>query len=233
MNECIKRIIIDLKDVQKSPIDNIHYVPDEDNILNGCALIIGPPNTPYEYGNFLFEFHFSKKYPYEPPTVVYKSNDGATRFNPNLYRSGKVCLSILNTWSGEQWSACQTLRSMLITLQMTLNEMPLINEPGVDEKLHMSSILKYNKMIHFKTLEFTILHYLKNNDKIPIQNPEIIDAIKQYYNKNKKDILKSALSLKESLKTEILSIQMYDMKMNLNYEELYNRLETFINKKLN
>ena len=104
MNDALKRIIIDIKDVQKSPIDNIHYVPNEENIFNGYALIIGPPNTPYEYGNFLFEFHFSEKYPYEPPKVVYKSNDGVTRFNPNLYRSGKVCLSILNTWSGEQWS---------------------------------------------------------------------------------------------------------------------------------
>ena len=230
MNDALKRIIIDIKDVQKSPIDNIHYVPNEENILNGYALIIGPPNTPYEYGNFLFEFHFSEKYPYEPPKVVYKSNDGVTRFNPNLYRSGKVCLSILNTWSGEQWSACQTLRSVLLTLQMTLNEMPLVNEPGVDEKLHMGSILKYNKMVHFKTLEFTILHYMKNNDKIPIQDPEIIDKMKDFYEKNKTDILKSALELKTNLKTELLYTQMYDMKMTLNYEDLYNRLNAFINK---
>lgn len=230
MNEALKRIIIDIKDMRKSPIENIHYVPDEENILNGYALIVGPPNTPYEYGNFLFEFHFSEKYPYEPPKVVYKSNDGATRFNPNLYRSGKVCLSILNTWSGEQWSACQTLRSVLLTLQMTLNEMPLVNEPGVDEKLHMGSILKYNKMVHFKTLEFTILHYMKNNDKIPIQDPEIINKMKEIYEKNKTNILKSALELKINFKTELLYTQMYDMKMNLNYEDLYNRLNSFINK---
>lgn len=230
MNEALKRIIIDIKDMRKSPIENIHYVPDEENILNGYALIVGPQNTPYEYGNFLFEFHFSEKYPYEPPKVVYKSNDGATRFNPNLYRSGKVCLSILNTWSGEQWSACQTLRSVLLTLQMTLNEMPLVNEPGVDEKLHMGSILKYNKMVHFKTLEFTILHYMKNNDKIPIQDPEIINKMKEIYEKNKTNILKSALELKINFKTELLYTQMYDMKMNLNYEDLYNRLNSFINK---
>ena len=177
MNEAFKRIVIDIKDVNKSPIDNIHYVPDEDNILNGYVLIIGPSGTPYEYGNFLFEFRFTEKYPYEPPKVTYKSNDGVTRFNPNLYRSGKVCLSILNTWSGEQWSACQTLRSLLLTLQMTLNQMPLMNEPGVDQKLHLGSIIKYNKMIHFKSLEFTILHYMKNKEQIPIQEPTIIDAI--------------------------------------------------------
>ena len=58
MNEAFKRIVIDIKDIQKSPIENICYVPDEDNIFKGYALIIGPVNTPYEYGNFLFEFHF-------------------------------------------------------------------------------------------------------------------------------------------------------------------------------
>jgi hypothetical protein len=25
------------------------------------------------------------------------------RFNPNLYNCGKVCLSLLGTWSGEKW----------------------------------------------------------------------------------------------------------------------------------
>ena len=32
---------------------------------------------------------------------------GQVRFNPNLYKDGKVCLSLLGTWpgaQGEQWS---------------------------------------------------------------------------------------------------------------------------------
>ena len=59
-----------------------------------------------------------------------------TRFNPNFYRNGKVCLSILNTWEGEKWSSCQSIRSILITLQMTMNETPLLNEPGIHEISH-------------------------------------------------------------------------------------------------
>ena len=141
-----------------------------------------------------------------------------------------MCLSILNTWSGDQWSACQTLRSVLLTLQTTLNEKPLLNEPGVDEKLHNGTIMKYNKMIRFKTLEFTILHYLENNSKIPIQIPTIIEKMNEYYEENKKDILKNALELKKSSKPESLYTQMYDMKMHLNYDDLYKRLKTFINK---
>lgn len=28
---------------------------------------------------------------------------GSVRFNPNLYNCGKVCLSLLGTWSGPSW----------------------------------------------------------------------------------------------------------------------------------
>ena len=60
--------------------------------------------------------------------------DGATRFHPNLYRNGKVCLSILNTWKGEQWTSCQTIRSILLTLITLFHNKPLLNEPGFTEK---------------------------------------------------------------------------------------------------
>jgi ubiquitin-protein ligase len=58
------------------------------------------------------------------------TNDGSTRYNPNLYKCGKVCVSILNTWSGDKWSACQTINSILLTLCSLLNNMPFLNEPG-------------------------------------------------------------------------------------------------------
>ena len=80
------------------------------------VLIFGPKDTPYENGYYLFKFKFPIDYPYNPPKVVYMTNDGKTRFNPNLYRNGKVCVSILNTWSGDQWTGCQTISSVLLTL---------------------------------------------------------------------------------------------------------------------
>ena len=59
MKPCFKRVIIDIKDLMNSPIENIYYFPDEENILSGDALIIGPKNTPYSYGNYIFKFVFS------------------------------------------------------------------------------------------------------------------------------------------------------------------------------
>ena len=46
---------------------------------------------------------------------------GTVRFNPNLYANGKVCLSILGTWSGPGWSPVQSLASVLISIQSLMN----------------------------------------------------------------------------------------------------------------
>jgi len=82
------------------------------------------------------------------------------RYNPNFYRNGKVCLSILNTWRGEGWTSCQTIRSILLTLITTLNERPLLNEPGIKET--SEDVVKYNEMIQYKTLQFAHVDVLEN-----------------------------------------------------------------------
>ena len=53
---------------------------------------------------------------------------GAVRFNPNLYRNGKVCLSILGTWSGPGWSPVQSISSVLLSIQSLMNTKPYHNE---------------------------------------------------------------------------------------------------------
>jgi len=57
------------------------------------ALIIGPHETPYEFGFFEFTFKFNKDYPRKSPAVnAITTNGGRCRFNPNIYSTGKVCL---------------------------------------------------------------------------------------------------------------------------------------------
>jgi len=67
-------------------------------------LIIGPADTPYANGCFLFDIFLPTNYPSAPPTVHFLTTGGGRiRFNPNLYECGKVCLSLLGTWSGPSW----------------------------------------------------------------------------------------------------------------------------------
>lgn len=60
---------------------------------------------------------------------------GGLRLNPNLYECGKVCLSLLNTWSGtgcEMWNPSNsTMLQVLVSIQaLVLNSKPYFNEPG-------------------------------------------------------------------------------------------------------
>jgi ubiquitin-conjugating enzyme E2 Z len=91
--------------------------------------------------------------------VTFLNGDGHTRFNPNLYVSGKVCLSILNTWSGEKWSACQSIRSVLLSISiLILNEEPFLNEPGI-ARTHCS-FKPYHQLLEYKNIEVCLLKYL-------------------------------------------------------------------------
>lgn len=67
------------------------------------VLMTGPEDTPYANGCFLFDFCMAD-YPVKPPSAKFlTTGSGSVRFNPNLYNCGKVCLSLLGTWSGPGW----------------------------------------------------------------------------------------------------------------------------------
>ncbi|KAL3851318.1 hypothetical protein ACJIZ3_013200 [Penstemon smallii] len=102
------------------------------------AAIVGTSGTPYHDNLFFFDIYLPPQYPNEPPMVYY--NSGGLRINPNLYESGKVCLSLLNTWTGshsEVWNpGSSTVLQILISLQsLVLNEKPYFNEAGYDSQI--------------------------------------------------------------------------------------------------
>ena len=86
--ETIHRLLTDVKQIIKNPlIDNgIYYSHDDTDMLKGYAMIVGAENTPYFGGFYFFDFQFPYDYPYSPPKVTYRTNDGVTRYNPNLYK---------------------------------------------------------------------------------------------------------------------------------------------------
>ena len=84
----LKRLQKDIIDLIKNPLaeHGIYYAHDESNILQGYAVIFGPDDTIYRHGAYYFKFNFPSNYPFSPPTLTYLTNDGKTRFHPNLYR---------------------------------------------------------------------------------------------------------------------------------------------------
>lgn len=101
-------------------------------------LISGPEGTPYMNGLFLFDVFFPQTYPQTAPLVNLRTTGrGSVRFNPNLYNCGKVCLSLLGTWSGngqaEKWNEASTFLQVLISIQsLILVPEPMYNEVSFD-----------------------------------------------------------------------------------------------------
>ena len=215
-----RRLISDITNIYKNPLNEqgIFYIHDDENMLQGHAMIIGPKDTPYEDGMF-FKFYFPYDYPINPPKVVFLNSDGKTRFNPNLYKNGKVCPSILNTWRGEGWTSCQTIRSVLLTLVTVLNEKPLLNEPGIKETHH--DFNKYNQIIQYVNIEYSILGILSGvvdiTNSIPFMN-----FAKEHIIKKKDIILDRLDKLLVKYNERIpLSTQVYGMSKVINYKKLH------------
>ena len=108
----------------------IFYEFDEANVMVGKAMIVGPADTPYEGCLLCFDIRYPYDYPFASPTVKIMTSDGHTRFHPNLYIDGKVCLSILGTWRGPKWAPGMSISTVLTTIQSLLEENPIVNEPG-------------------------------------------------------------------------------------------------------
>lgn len=108
-------------------------------------------------------------------------HSGGLRLNPNLYACGKVCLSLLNTWSGsgcEKWNPSKsTMLQVLVSIQaLVLNSKPYFNEPGFAQSANTpygeKKSLAYNEdifLLSCKTMLYTlrrpprvwtVLHYL-------------------------------------------------------------------------
>jgi baculoviral IAP repeat-containing protein 6 len=124
------------------------------------VLITGQKGTPYSGGCFAFDMLLPENYPEVPPKMHFLTTGGNTfRFNPNLYENGKVCLSLLNTWAGEQWSpSVSNLTQLLISvLTMIFVPDPFFNEPGNDVyKKDDPQNIEYNKTIREGTLKHAI-----------------------------------------------------------------------------
>ncbi|XP_059284068.1 putative ubiquitin-conjugating enzyme E2 38 [Lycium ferocissimum] len=161
------------------------------------AVIIGPQGTPYHDGLFVFDVLFPQTYPDVPPMVYYYS--GGLRLNPNLYDCGKVCLSLLNTWTGkgnERWlPKSSTMLQVLVSIQaLILNAKPFFNEPGYEASYPGPEGERRSKaynedvfVLSLKTMTYTLRRPPKHFEDLVIGHfrchaADILSACKAYIN---------------------------------------------------
>jgi ubiquitin-conjugating enzyme E2 Z len=176
-SQCINRIKRDIASIYKEPPPGMFVIPDSNDMTTVHALITGPFDTPYEGGFFYFVIRCPPDYPIRAPRVkLMTTGEGRVRFNPNLYKNGKVCLSILGTWSGPAWSPAQSLSSVLISIQSLLNEKPYHNEPGYEEERNVGDAKRYNEIIVHETLRVAVLDMVEGKGACPDPLREAIQS---------------------------------------------------------
>ena len=226
-----KRILKDITDLNKNNLEShgiYHYIFD-DNINNLKVLMIGPENTPYEFGYYLFDIKIPPEYPFKPPIVKYCTQNMRTRFNPNLYINGKVCLSILNTWSGPQWTSCNNISSVLLSIQsMVFISNPLHNEPGFDNDKTIRN-KNYNILITYENFNTAIYNILINTPKdfeyfIPNIKKIFINDYEKIINKIDNNFIYN---------NKLIDCSIYSMKDKLNYNKVKNNIINLYNNLTN
>lgn len=185
-NEAIMRIGRDVRDIMREPIEHVHYIHSSREVDKAYVVIVGTEHTPYFCVPMFYSIQYPSDYPYQPPKMKFLSysspNGVSIRMHPNYYVNGKCCLSILNSWSGEQWTGCQTIRSVLMTIMMTLNENPLENEPGHKKSKQCD---EYRAIVADAGINL-ISQFLTGDSKIrfcedDVENEEINMQMKEYF----------------------------------------------------
>ena len=225
MDLSIKRILKDIKMLKNSNIESlgIYYKHNEDNIYNIKVLMIGPNDTPYNYGYYLFNITFPNNYPFSPPHVKYCTQGEQIRFNPNLYTNGKVCLSLLNTWNGPQWSSCNSLLSILISMQsMILIKNPIINEPGYENDTSENA-LKYTQIIEYGNYHIAICKMI---NETPTNFMYFKNIMIENFKKNYENIINNIneLIIKYPENVSNINLPMYAISINTDFKTVLDNI---------
>jgi ubiquitin-conjugating enzyme E2 Z len=215
-----KRLMRDIVKMQKDHSlkeNGIYFFVNPDYICDIKAMMIGPKDTPYEGGFFFFQINVDPiQYPMVPPKVKYLTTDGRVRFNPNLYTNGKVCLSMIGTWSGPGWVPCNTITSLLMAIQgLVLVDYPLKNEPG-HESDTIDQLNEYNNIIEHETMRYAVIHMLKVT---PPGFESFKDTMEQYVYNNV-DRYRELMLKRHVHNGKRYTCNLFQMNVVCNYESL-------------
>lgn len=219
----LKRVVKDIELLKK----NNDYLKNKgiyyhfnDNDLTKMYTLISPRHkedttsglvSPYTGGFFLFEVRFPEDYPLSPPKVEFNPKTSSCRFHPNYYSTGKVCLSIVNTWGKEDWSPAMSLMALLVTIEERFFERALGCEPGY-ENTTIQKFKQYNDFVEYHKYKTSII--LVINKQYDIYSP-FYDIIKNQFQQDKEWHLTRLQQLIANLHGEFIQSPTYGCQQTL------------------
>lgn len=219
-----RRILFDIRlyENEKNNLNRegifLHYSMED--FTKMILMIIGPEGTPYQDGFYLFDVTVPPNYPLEPPTVQFMTQSDKIRFHPNFYVEGYVCLSVLNTWGSNEWSAGQSIVSIAKTLQSVMNENPITNEPDYENETGAIA-QNYAKIVRYYNLKTAICDMI---EKCPLRFRDFLPDAKKLFLENYESYLELCENNKDD-QDQIITCQTYSLSVRINYSEVKNRLK--------
>jgi ubiquitin-protein ligase len=135
-----KKLRNELKALKKKPVDGFDVNVDESDILKWAVTIHGPPGTDFEGGIFQAALTFPKDYPFSPPALQFTS----AFWHPNVYKDGRVCISILHTpdptnpaEANHCWTPVQRVETILLSVISMLSDPNCSSPANVDASVEM------------------------------------------------------------------------------------------------
>lgn len=212
LTKAIRRLNADMKEYKAAPIEGTAIYQCEDPMTRLYVAIAGPKDSGYEDGIYFFQFDFPDTYPNDPPKGKFLNwQNSKNRMHPNMYVDGKLCLSLLGTWSGPSWTSAMSISTIILTIQSIMDENPLRNEPGYDKNAASSEHQKYHRIVQWynyrdfvgKTLQtiynlevckgydyvqyfkdFIVDYYLKHGQRVSEQLDKLISLFPSVTNKS-------------------------------------------------
>lgn len=122
------------------------------NLLVWDCKIPGKAGTKWEAGLYPVKLEFSNDYPSRPPKVSLP----AGFFHPNVFPSGKICLSILN--EDKAWKPSITVKQILVGVQDLLDN-PNNSDPAQDQAFKMlkKSPAEYERRVRSEARKYAEL----------------------------------------------------------------------------
>jgi ubiquitin-protein ligase len=95
-NTAIKRIMADVRELERHPSSRYSATPLEDNMFEWHFTIRGPSGSDFEGGIYHGRILLPAEYPFKPPNIIFLTKNG--RFEVGT----KICLSI-SAYHEETW----------------------------------------------------------------------------------------------------------------------------------
>lgn len=149
----IKRLQKEYKELIEQPYDEFSFTLCEDNIYKWEFIIFGPQETPYEGGIFKALMTFPKDYPNKPPEIKFISDV----YHPNVYKDGKICISILHPGedqfgyesAAERWKPVHGVASVIMSIISMLSDPNDESPANIDAaKLLREDYKKFKKRVY-------------------------------------------------------------------------------------